>query len=62
MKMKDILNTIEILSRSQGFYGRLLMSIMRLKEESEEDYQLLVEQLEGQNFRDTLDLVLFFEC
>ena len=62
MKMKDILNTIEILSRSQGFYGRLLMNIMRLKEESEEDYQLLVEQLEGQNFRDTLDLVLFFEC
>ena len=62
MKMKDILNTIEILSRSQGFYGRLLMSIMRLKEESEEDYQLLVEQLEGQNFRDTLDLVFYFEC
>ena len=62
MKMKDILNTIEILSRSQGFYGRLLMSIMRLKEENEEDYQLLVEQLEGQNFRDTLDLVFYFEC
>ena len=62
MKMKDILNTIEILSRSQGFYGRLLMSIMRLKEKCEEDYQLLVEQLEGQNFRDTLDLVFYFEC
>ena len=62
MKMKDILNTIEILSHSQGFYGRLLMNIMRLKEESEEDYQLLVEQLEGQNFRDTLDLVFYFEC
>lgn len=62
MKMNDILNSIEELSYSQGFYGRLLRSILELKEECEEDYQLLVEQLEGQNFRDTVDMVLYFEC
>lgn len=62
MKMNDILNSIEELSYSQGFYDRLLRSILELKEECEEDYQLLVEQLEGQNFRDTVDMVLYFEC
>lgn len=62
MKMNDILNTIEELSYSQGFYGRLLRSILELKEQCEEDYALLVEELEGQNFRNAVDMVLYFEC
>lgn len=59
MKMKDIIKVIEDLSYSQGFYGRLLRSIDEL---SEEEYDLLTEELEGQNFKDSLDVVLYFEC
>lgn len=59
MKMKDIIKVIEDLSYLQGFYGRLLRSIDEL---SEEEYDLLAEELEGQNFKDSLDVVLYFEC
>lgn len=59
MKMKDIIKVIEVLSYSQGFYGRLLRSIDEL---SEEEYDLLAEELEGQNFKDSLDVVYYFEC
>ena len=31
MKMNEIINVIEMLSHSQGFYGRLLRSIYELK-------------------------------
>ncbi len=62
MKMNDIMNVIVDLSFSQGFYGRLYRSIMELKSNSPSDYDLLVEELEGQNFKDALDVVLYFEC
>lgn len=62
MKMNDIMNVIVDLSFSQGFYGRLYRDIMELKSNSPSDYDLLVEELEGQNFKDALDVVLYFEC
>lgn len=62
MKMNEIISVIETLSHSQGFYGRLLRSIYELKQENEEEYNELKNYLESKNFRDALDVVMFFEC
>lgn len=62
MSMNAILETIKDLSYSQGFYGRLLRSIMELKENDAEEYERLADYLEGQNFKDAVEMVLFFEC
>ena len=62
MKRNDILNAIQELAYSQGFYGRLLRDIMELKRENEDSYEMLMQELEEQNFGSTLDMVLFFEC
>ena len=59
--MNEIISVIEMLSHSQGFYGRLLRSIYELKQENETEYNELKNYLESQNFSDTLDVVLFFE-
>lgn len=60
--MNEIICVIEMLSHSQGFYGRLLRSILELKEENETEYNELKNYLESQNFSDDLDVILFFEC
>lgn len=59
MKRNDIINAITQLSYSQGFYGRLLRDLQSLDEET---YNEVMEELEAQNFSDTVDMVLFFEC
>ena len=62
MKMKDIMNLIVELSYSQGFYGRLYRDIKYMEENFPEDYELLVEDWESQNFEDSLDFILYIEC
>ena len=52
MNKEEILNFIEQMSYSQGFYGRLLRDIT----EEGLDY------LEKMDFKHPLDLVLFLEC
>lgn len=59
MKRDEIMKTIRSLAQSQGFYGRLLADIEDL---SEERYDEVMTQLEAQNFKDSVDLVLFLEC
>lgn len=59
--MEDILAVIRELSYSQGFYGRLLRTIYELKENDEENYQRLCEELENQGFTEPLDIVFYFE-
>ena len=59
MKRKDIMEAIELLSGSQGFYSRLLDAILDLDEDR---YNDLMDDLEKQNFKDVIDLVFFFEC
>lgn len=58
MKMNQIMDTIKMLSMSQGFYGRLYRQIMEL---DAEDYDRVAEELESQNFSDAVDMVLYFE-
>lgn len=59
MTFEDCIDVIEMLSHSQGFYGRLLEQIDLL-----DDIQLerLCEEWEGMNFSDTIDFIMYLEC
>ena len=57
MNKEEILNAIRELAASQGFYGRLYRALMDGSVESELFMTTMVEQ----NFRDTLDMVLWLE-
>ncbi len=58
----DIMDEIENLARSQGFYGRLHRDLCEIRDNDADAWQEVVEKLEAQHFRTTLDMVLFFEC
>jgi len=53
MNKEQILEAIRTLAQSQGFYGRLLRSI--------DENPSILDELEAQNFGDTLDMVLYLE-
>ena len=57
----DVLNIISDLSYSQGFYGRLLRDIYELMEYEPERFDMLVEEIENANFRNSLDVIMYFE-
>lgn len=57
MKKKEILSTIKSLASSQGFYSRLFMAL----NSDEPDAVAYLEYLEEQNFKDSVDLVIFLE-
>ena len=61
MKRKEILETIRRLAESQGFYGRLYQNLVDLREESLGKYDKFMEILEKENFKDSVDLILYFE-
>lgn len=54
MNAQEIMEAIKSLAKSQGFYGRLYRT---LKENPE-----ALEFLEKQNFKDSLDMVMFLEA
>ena len=58
MKRDQIIDTFKSLACSQGFYGRLLAAINDADEDSREEF---FAELEAQNFRDPLDLILYIE-
>lgn len=62
MTMNDIMAVIENLSRSQGFYKRLLWNIYELQDNNPEAYEELVEDWESKKFKDSLDFILYMEC
>lgn len=62
MNREQILDVIQTLAMSQGFYGRLLRAIRELEEEEPERYEEAMQELEAQNFGDAVDVVLYFEC
>lgn len=57
----DIMDEIENLARSQGFYGRLYNFMVDLRDNHSDLWQVYVDELEAQHFRTTLDMVLYFE-
>lgn len=60
-EFNDVINILIELSYYQGFYGRLLRDIYELKEYEPERFMLFVDEIESQNFTNTLDVVLYFE-
>ena len=54
----DAINTLKC---SQGFYGRLLRDIYELKKYEPEMFAMFVDEIESQNFRTALDVVMYFE-
>ena len=62
MNIEQILEAIEGLSHSQGFYGRLYEHLMYIKSNEPEQWETVVNELESKHFNDTLDMVLYFEC
>lgn len=58
MKKEQILAAIRSLAASQGFYGRLYEALTSGTEEAEEALDQMVEQ----NFKDSLDMVMWLEC
>lgn len=57
MTKEQILDALESLACSQGFYGRLLHNAR-----SQGTLDALLTHLEEQNFNDTVDLVMYIEC
>ena len=62
MNRNEIMETIKMLSMSQGFYGRLLKSLCDLRENNEPMYEEVMDELEAQNFGSRVEMVMFFEC
>ena len=58
MNRYQILEVIETLAKSQGFYGRLLESI---NDATEEQREAFFTELEEQGFVDAVDLVMYLE-
>lgn len=61
MTREEILNTIEILSHSQGYYGVLNELLKNLRENNLELYEMYVGHLQELHFKDPVDLVMYFE-
>ena len=57
----DVIDIIDTLSHFQGFYGRLLRDIYELKKYEPEMFAMFVNEIESQNFTNTLDVVMYFE-
>lgn len=59
--IEQVVDVVEMLSYSQGFYGRLLEEILYIEENEPEKYEVFKELIEKQEFKDPVDVVLFFE-
>lgn len=57
----QVVEVIEMLSYSQGFYGRLLDEIMYIEENEPSKFEVFRDIIEKQEFQDPVDVVLFFE-
>lgn len=62
MTRKEIMKTFAMLARSQGSYTRLYNSLRELEADQPDDYDTLMIQLEEENFKDAVDLIMYVEC
>ena len=59
--VEKVIEVVEMLSRSQGTYGRMLEQILYLKENEPETFNDFSRLMEEQHFKDPVDVILFFE-
>lgn len=61
MNREEIMKAIQDLSGSQGMYSRLYRNLIDLKQDDPIKYDEVMTELESQNFKDPVDMVLYFE-
>lgn len=61
MDIEQIMAAIRSLAESQGFYGRLYENMQSVQANDPEQWAEIKETLEAQNFKDSLDMVMFLE-
>ena len=61
MDIEQIMAAIRSLAESQGYYGRLYNDLCEMQTNDPEKWEEVKNTLEGQHFKDSLDMVLFFE-
>ena len=61
MNAVQVIEVIKDLAKSQGFYSRMWQNIQENILTDEEKYENFQQFCEQQNFKDAVDLVLFFE-
>lgn len=59
MNGEKAIEVIRELSKSQGFYGRILQNIENFTEEQKEEFNNMIKNAEIEN---EIDLILFLEC
>lgn len=57
----EVIEVIEMLADSQGFYGRLLDEFMYMEENEPAKFEQVAAIIEKQEFQEPVDVVLFFE-
>ena len=58
----QVIDVIKSLATSRGFYARLLDFVLNARENDPLVYMQFKTAVESQNFKDPLDVVMFFEC
>ena len=59
--IEEVVDVIEMLADSNGFYGHLLDEILYIEENEPMKYQVFKDIIEKQEFKNPVDVVLFFE-
>ena len=59
--IEEVVDVIEMLADSQGFYGRLLEEILYIEENDPLKYEIFKTVIEKQEFKNPVDVVMFFE-
>lgn len=57
----DIREAIKQLAKSHGSYGRLDARLDELQAEDPDKYDEVMQELDAQNFKDMVDLVMYLE-
>lgn len=59
--IEEVVDVIEMLADSSGFYGHLLDEILYIEENNPRKYEAFKNIIEKQEFQDPVDVVEFFE-
>ena len=59
--IEEVVDVIEMLADSQGFYGRLLEEILYIEENDPLKYEIFKNVIERQELKNPVDVVMFFE-
>lgn len=59
--IEEVVDVIEMLADSNGFYGQLLEEILYVEENKPAQYEVFKGFIEKQEFKNPVDVVMFFE-